>query len=105
MSVYLRSSDTKWYKAQSDGTAAEATIGGVVVTGSSASQACVVQTGGTLTIGGTVVAGTVYIVSATAGGICPVADLSSTQFLAIVGYATTSAIIVVNKVATGVAKA
>jgi predicted transcriptional regulator len=105
MAVYLKSSDGRYWKSQMDGTAAEAAIAGIATTGSSAGQNVVVQIGGTLTIGGTVVAGTVYIVSATAGGICPVADIASTNYLSIVGYATTAAIIVVTKQATGVVHA
>lgn len=49
------------------------------------------MTAGTLTIGGTVVVGTVYVVSATAGGIAPSADLATGWYTTILGVATTAA--------------
>lgn len=96
-----------WAKAQSDGTAVEAgsTQLGIALTGSSTNQSINVQIAGTVTIGGTVVATTPYICSATAGGICPYADLASTQYASFLGYATTTQAIKLNIVATGVTKA
>lgn len=105
--VYLKSSDGKWWLAQCDGTAEEAGSGGVGVAlnGGAANQPAAVQTGGLITIGGTVAATLVYVVSATAGGICPIADLVSTNKLTILGYATTTGVIDLRPLATGVAKA
>ena len=112
MAVYLKSSDSRWWKAQADGTSAESGVGsntlGVALTGSSAGQPIIVDTADTngITIGGTTVVGTVYCVSATAGGICPWADLASTNYVTIVGVGDTS-----NKIkmivggATGIAHA
>lgn len=107
MSVYLKSTDDRWYKAQSDGTAEEAGSGGLAVAlnGASAGQPLFVQTAGTITIGATVAVGTVYVVSAAYGGICPVADLVSTRYLSILGYASAAGTLTINTNATGVALA
>lgn len=107
MAVYYNSTTSKWLKAQCDGTAVEAGSGGVgiALTGSSNNQSINVQIAGSVTIGGTVVATTPYIVSATAGGICPYADLASSQYATFLGYASTTGIIVMARNATGVTKA
>lgn len=108
MAVYLKSSDSKWYKAQCDGTAEESGSGvplGVALHGSLANQPLVVQTQGLITIGGTVAAGTEYVVSATAGGIAPHTDLVSTNKYSRIGYATTSALLMLAPLGTGVAVA
>lgn len=106
--VYLDSSNT-WQLAQADGTAAEAGSGlnfGISLHASVSGQPLAVQTGGTITIGATVVAGTPYVVSATAGGIAPFADLVSTNRVTYLAYATTTGILDLNfKKYTGVTKA
>ena len=100
--VYLKSSDTKYWKAQADGTSEEASAAGICLGGAAANQYGVILTGGTITIGGTVVKGTPYFVSTTAGGICPHADLASTNYVTLIGFATSTAIISVSFSATGV---
>lgn len=100
--VYLKSSDSKWYKAQSDGTSAEAEASGVALNGASAGQPVAVQTAGTITIGATVAVGAVYVVSNTAGGIAPLADLSSTNYLTVFGYGATTLTILMDINATGI---
>lgn len=88
--VYLKAADSKLYKADANVTSAEATAVGIALHGSLANQPLTYQTAGTITIGGTVVAGTAYYVSATAGGICPFADLTSTNLATLLGVATTT---------------
>lgn len=106
MAVYKNASNL-WLKAQSDGTALEAGSSqlGIALTGSSLNQSINVQVAGTITIGGTVAATVPYIVSATAGGICPYADLASAQYASFLGYATTTAAIKMTNNVTGVTKA
>ena len=101
MPVYLKSSDSKLYKADANVTSAEAAIVRVALHVASADQPLIYQTSGPLTIGGTVVAGTAYYVSATAGGICPFADLSSTNYASQVGVATSTSVLQVRLYATG----
>jgi predicted transcriptional regulator len=91
--LYLNSSDNKVYKADNDASSTTATCVGIALNGGAAGQPITYQTGGTITIGATVVAGTIYCVSSTAGGICPAADLASGDYTSIIGVATTAAII------------
>jgi len=100
-SLYLKASDGKYWKTQCDGTAEEAAAGGIALVGGGANQLGVLLTSGTLTIGGTLVAGRHYAVSRAAGGICPESDLVSTDKVTILGLATTTAIINVNINVTG----
>ena len=107
MVVYLKASDSKWYKAvaTSGGTAEQSGSGvvmGIAMCGGAASQPGVVAVGGTVTIGGTLAAGVFYYVSQTlAGKFSLPADLGSGDYVSIIGYATTTAILKVAPVATG----
>lgn len=93
--VYRKSTDGRWWKAQADGTAEESGVGvqlGIALHASLAGQPLAVQVDGLITIGGTIAAGVVYYVSTTAGGVAPVADLTSTNRPSLIGYGTTTAI-------------
>jgi hypothetical protein len=111
MAVYLKASDSRWWKAQADGTAAESGNGttlGIAVCGASAGQPLVIDTADSagITIGGTVVVGTIYVVSATAGGICPEADITAGQYLSILGVGSSTTVIkMLTGGATGIAHA
>jgi hypothetical protein len=90
--------------AQADGTAAEVDVVGVALHAASTNQPLAYATGGTMNIGATTAKTTTYCVSAAAGGICPQADLTSGQRIAVVGYATGIAgEFVVHRVNRGVA--
>lgn len=103
--VYLKAADSKWYLGQCDGTLAESQVQGVALHGASAGQPLQVQVGGLITIGGTIAVGVFYYVSPTAGGICAVADLASTNYVTVLGYGTTTGIMNLSPVATGLALA
>lgn len=97
---YDSASSLTWKLAQADGTALESGSGtqyGIALCGASSGQPFVVDTVDTngITIGGTTVVGTIYCVSATAGGICPWADLASTNYVTVLGVGKTG-----NKIAT-----
>jgi hypothetical protein len=104
MLVYLKSSDTRYWKAHCETSAATAVVAGVVLNGASAGQRVSVMTGGTVTIGDTVGVGTIYILS-TAGLICPVTDLATSDYVTILGTATTAAKIKLGILVSGVLKA
>lgn len=53
----------------------------------SAGQPLTVQTSGDLTLGATMVAGTSYYLSDTPGGICPVADVGTGEWVNVIGVA------------------
>lgn len=87
-SVYVKASDGRVYKAQADGTVAEAEATGIALNGGATGQPIQYQTDGTLTIGATTAKGVAYVVSAAAGGVCPIGDLTSGQYITFLGYAT-----------------
>lgn len=87
--VYQNSATLAVWKAQCDGTAAEATAVGVALNGGGAGQPIAYALpGSTINIGATTVKTSTYHLSATAGGVCPEADLVSTNKRTRIGYAT-----------------
>jgi predicted transcriptional regulator len=88
-SVYLKASDNRLYKAQADGTAAEADAVGIALHGSLAGQPLAYAgNGSVINIGGTTAAGVFYYVGPTAGGVGLAGDLASTNRVTQLGYAT-----------------
>lgn len=69
------------------------TVAGIALHTSASGQPITYLTSGDITIGATLTAGKVYVASATAGGIAPVADLTTGWRTSILGYATTTAIL------------
>jgi hypothetical protein len=95
--VYRKASDGKWYKADCNSATAEVRVAsGIALTGSGAGQPVVVQTGGQITIGATLTAGTVYYLSGTAGGIRPVADNTTGDYPQVIGMALSSTVLLLN---------
>lgn len=110
--VYLKSSNNKWMLAQADGTAEEVggtpaapTRFGIAVSTGVLNQFMAVQETGIITMGATVTVGKIYVVSAAAGGVAPVADITvSTHKLTVLGIgASASTIDMAMKSATGYA--
>lgn len=87
-SVYLKAADGKIWKAQCDGTAAEAEAVGITLHAAGAGQPIAYATEGAINIGATTSKATSYVVSAAAGGVAPIADLTSGQYITELGYAT-----------------
>lgn len=82
-SVYRSAADNEWYLADAS-AAATARARGVAVCSAAAGQRVIVQTKGKVDLGaGT--QGETYVVSATAGGIAPIADLGSGEFVTVLG--------------------
>jgi len=79
------------------------TLIGIALHGASSGQPIAFQTAGSITIGGTVVQGTVYLGSDGAGGIRPAVDLNSGDFTSVVGIATSAAAIKLGILNGGVA--
>lgn len=103
--LYINSSDGKYYLADADAsaTAAEATKlamtpGGADDYGIVAGAEMEVDLGATLTVG------TTYVVSATAGGIAPIADLTTGDYTCIIGTAETASKIKLKFIFTNAAK-
>ncbi len=103
--VYLKASDSKHWLADANDSAM-ATVVGIAMTPASADEYTYMVTAGTIDIGGTTVKGTTYILSATAGGIAPVADLASGMYATTLGVASdTTGTVVLSINATGQLKA
>lgn len=105
--VYLDEASTgEWLLADSDAASAAARGSGkigIALNGASDGQPIAVQTGGNIAIGGTLVAGTVYVLSATPGGIAPQADLTTGDYVTIIGVATSSSVLSLGFKYSGVA--
>ncbi len=87
--LYLDSSTTTLKLAQADGTAAEADAVGIALNAAGTGQPVVyAKQGSVINIGATTAKTTTYVVSATAGGVAPQADLVSTNKIVRLGYAT-----------------
>ena len=92
--VYLDAADGKFKLFDADsGTVAARSLVGIALNGCADGQPLAIQTGGDITIGGTVVKGTVYVGGATAGAINPAADLVSGWYVNIVGVATSASVV------------
>jgi hypothetical protein len=100
--VYLKAADTKYYKAQCDGTAEESTVAGVALNGSATGQYVTVQTEGQYTSGATVTKGVTYCVGANTGAIVPQADVAANSRLVYFGYAVDTSVIAIMRKVTGV---
>lgn len=96
-------SDGQLELADADVLASAAAVG-IALHGASTGQPITYQTGGRITIGATTTVGQVYVVSTTAGGIAPYADLGTGDFPTILGMAPTTATIDIDIDALGVAK-
>lgn len=99
--VYFDSA-TSTYKLSDSDVVAASIPAGIALHASLANQPLQVLTGGSVTIGATLVAGTVYYGNPTAGGIGPVADLIATNRSVIIGIATSTTVLNVNIIDSGV---
>lgn len=96
---------TKTYKlADTDSaTAAVRSPVGFALCGAASGQPLMVQTGGDITLGAVLTAGTAYYLSGNAGGICPVADVTSGDYPVILGMAKSTSVLAIKIVEAGVA--
>lgn len=104
-SVYLDAATSTVKLADADASAATADCIGIALHGSLAGQPITYQTDGTLTIGATMTLGAPYFVSATAGGICPPADVVSPLRTTLIGVATTTTVLTLKLYTSGVVHA
>ena len=107
MVLYKKSSDSKWYKAQADGTAEESGSGVqmcIALGNCVASQFIGGLTSGTVTSGATHTKGYTVYLHTTAGSFTETeADVASTNYKTYIGVANSTAIMNVNFNATGIA--
>jgi hypothetical protein len=88
MPVYLIAASNKWGIGHCETSAATAAIVGIALTSGVDGQPGIIQTAGNLTCDG-VTAGQTYILSA-AGGVCPITDVTTNDYVTIIGVATTT---------------
>ena len=90
--VYKSATDQKLYLADGDSAVAAARdVVGLAVVSSAAGPTCTYITEDpALVLGGTVVNGTIYVLSATPGGIAPAADLTTGWYTTVVMVGTST---------------
>lgn len=95
--VYLDTATTgEWLLADSDSATVIARGSanfGIALNGAADGQPINILTGGPITIGSAVTAGTAYYLSDAPGGICPLADLATGDYVTLIGLATSSTVI------------
>ncbi|MDX0315904.1 hypothetical protein GOC54_33815 [Sinorhizobium meliloti] len=93
--IYLDATTNKWMKSDNNGTGTR-TVHGISLNGASLNQPVSIHKSGDITIGATLVAGTDYWLSGTAGGICPRADLVAGMDTIQVGIAKSTSVLSVD---------
>jgi len=102
--VYLDPTLHKWMLADSNSaTAAARHAGGVAANSASLNQPLNVFTSGPVTIGGTLTANIPYFLSDTPGGLCPIADVGTGEYLCQIGLAISTTVLNIDIQFTGVA--
>jgi hypothetical protein len=99
--VYLDASVAR-YKAANALTASSAVVAGITLNGGSNGQPMEIIQSGILTAGGTLAVGKTYILSSNSGGICPVDDESTNHYISVLGVATSSSLLKMNPIVSGV---
>lgn len=93
--VYLDSATGTYKLADSNGTGTRE-VRGIALHGASSGQPLQVQRAGDITIGATMVAGTAYYLSGTAGGIAPVADLLAGMDPVLIGISKSNTVLTID---------
>lgn len=88
--------------ADADASATTAAVKGIALHACAAGQPITYQIDGDITIGATPTVGQVYVLSATAGGIAPVSDLTANWYTSIIGVGKSSTVLKLGLNPTGV---
>lgn len=100
--VYLNGS---YYKCDADAGQPNAVAKGIVLTpGATGETVVIAPTGTTIDVGATLTVGETYVVSATAGAIAPIGDLTTGDYVTILGVAKAAGKLVLDINATGTPK-
>jgi hypothetical protein len=104
--AYFNSADGKYYQADANSSASTAKAVAIFLTPASTNGYAVIAEGGGLLVnlGATLTVGETYVVSATKGAICPIADLTTGDYPCILGTATTTTALLTSFYFSGVAK-
>ena len=102
MPVYLSSG--KYFKTDANGTVLTAAVVGIAMTPAALDGYFILAGNGTkIDLGATLVIGTPLVVSATAGGIAPIADLATGWWVSHLGTPSAAGLVTLKLDATGVA--
>lgn len=91
--IYKDTSVNRWLPAQNDVSVIAAGSSGIAIALNGASgdgQPLKIMYSGNINVGATLVVGESYYVGTNAGGICPVADIGSTDWVTFLGIATST---------------
>ena len=103
MPVYLKSADSELYAAYCDVDAATATVVGIALNNASDGQPLSYAVpGSVVNMGATLTVGEIYVLSGTAGGVAPEADLASDDYVVILGVGITAANLKFSPIISGV---
>jgi hypothetical protein len=92
--VYKDPTTLKFMKADNDSATAHShEVVGVALNGAALNQPLAVQKSGPITIGATLTPGAAYCLSSTAGGICPVADVTTGSEVVQLGLAASATVL------------
>ncbi len=100
--VYLDSTTATYKLADTDASAAAADAIGIAMNGGASGQFVKIATGGLIDPGFTVTLGEIYVVSGTAGGVAPVADLAANDYTHILGVGISASSLKLAQVDSGV---
>ncbi|MFI0844427.1 hypothetical protein [Mesorhizobium sp. IMUNJ 23232] len=100
--VYRDDADRKYKLGDNNGAAALRNVRGLTLNGGANGQPMAILKRGDITIGGTLVPGTTYCLSATPGGICPQADVASGSDVVVIGVAESTSVLHVDIQHSGV---
>lgn len=103
--VYLDTNTNTYKLSDADASSTTGRVDGVALNGAASGQPLRVITRGDLTAGATLAVGEIYVISGTAGAICPVGDYATGDYLGLIGIARTTAILDVLIHNVGVARA
>lgn len=108
--VYQSTADSKFYRCDADAAATAIAAGIAMTPAATNGYFALAQSGDSpgqalINLGATLTVGQVYVVSTNPGGIAPIADLGSGDFVTILGVATTTALLDLRIVVSNTAKA
>lgn len=90
--VYLNTTTNTIDLADANALASAAVVG-IAVCSAATGQPVSFVSAGPVALGSILTAGAVYVLSSTAGGLAPVADLSSTEYTSIIGVASSATVL------------
>lgn len=104
MPVYIDTAASGVLKACDADVAATSVCAGIALHSAASGQPIKYAYSGSLTISAVMTVGQIYVVSTTAGGVAPYADLASGDFVSILGVASTSSNLILSINNSGIAK-